>query len=44
MQVDRGCLYGIMAKQLTDGIEIITLIEEMGSEAVTKRMETALFG
>jgi hypothetical protein len=33
MQIDRGCLYGIVAKQLTDGIEIIPLIEEMGSEA-----------
>nr|WP_304511290.1 hypothetical protein [Desulfopila sp. IMCC35008] len=31
MQIDRGCFYGIVAKQLADGIEIVTFIKEMGS-------------
>jgi hypothetical protein len=44
MQIDRGCLYGIVAEQLADCIEIVALIEEMGSEAVAKGMEAALFG
>ena len=44
MQIDRGCLYGIVAKQLADGIEIVALIEEMGGEAVTEGMKAALFG
>jgi len=44
MQIDRGCLYGIVAKQLADGIEIVAFIEEMGSEAVSEGMEAALFG
>ena len=44
MQIDRGCLNGIMPKQLADGIEIVTFIEEMGGETVPERMEAALFG
>lgn len=44
MQIDRGCFYGIVAKQLADGIEIVALIEEMGGEAVAEGMEAALFG
>ena len=44
MQIDRGCLYGIVPKQLADGIEIIALIEEVGGEAVTQGVEAALFG
>jgi len=44
VQIDRGCLYGIVAKQLADGIEIVALIEEMGGEAVTEGMKAALFG
>ena len=34
MQIDCGCLYGIVAKQLADGIEIVTFIEEMGGKTV----------
>jgi hypothetical protein len=44
MQIDRSCLYGIMPKQLADGIEIVAFIEEMGGETVAKGMEAALFG
>lgn len=44
MQIDRGCFYGIVAKQLTDGIKVVALIEEMGGEAVTEGMEAAFFG
>ncbi len=44
MQIDRGCLYGIMSKQLADGIEIVALIKEVGGEAMPKGMEAALFG
>jgi len=44
MQIDRGCLYGIVAKQLADGIEIVALIKEMGGETVTEGMKAALFG
>ena len=44
MQIDRGCLYGVVAEQLADGIEIVALIEEMGGEAVAEGMEAALFG
>jgi len=44
MQVDRGCLYGIVPKQLADGIEIVAFIEEMGCETVSEGMEAALFG
>jgi len=44
MQIDRGCLNGVVAEQLTDCIEIVALIEEMGGEAVSEGMEAALFG
>ena len=44
MQIDRRCLYGIVAKQLADGIEIVTFIEEMGGEAVAEGMKATLFG
>ena len=44
MQIDRCRFYGVVAKQLADGIEIVAFIEEMGGEAVTEGMETALFG
>ena len=44
MQVDRGCLYGVVAEELADGIEVVALIEEMGGEAVPQGMKAALFG
>ena len=44
MQIDRGCLYGIVAKQLADGIKIVALIKEMSSETVAEGMKAALFG
>jgi len=44
MQIDRGCLYGVVAKQSADGIEIVAFIKEVGGEAVTQGVETALFG
>lgn len=44
MQINRGCFYGVVAKQLADGIKVVTLIEEMGGEAVAEGMEAAFFG
>jgi hypothetical protein len=44
MQIDRGCLYGIVAEQLADGIEVVAFIEEVGGEAVAQGMQAALFG
>ncbi len=44
MQIDRGCFYGVMAKQLADGIEVVALIEEVGGEAVPQGVEAALLG
>ena len=44
MQIDRGCFYGVVAEQLADGIEVVAFIEQVGGEAVTKRVEAALFG
>ena len=44
MQIDCSCLYGVVAEQLADGIEVAAFIEEVGCEAVTKGMEAALFG
>ena len=44
MQIDRGCLYGIVAEQLGDSIEVVTFIEQVGGEAVTQGVKTALFG
>jgi len=44
MQVDRGGLYGVVAEQSADGIEVVAFIEEMGGEAVTEGMEAALLG
>ena len=44
MQIDRGCLYGVVPKQLADGVEIVALIEQMGGEAVSEGVEAALFG
>ncbi len=44
MQIDRGCLYGIVAEQLADGIEVVAFIEEVGGEAVAQGVQAALFG
>jgi hypothetical protein len=44
MQIDRGCLYGVVAKQLRNGIEVVTFIEQVGGEAVTQGVKTTLFG
>jgi hypothetical protein len=44
MQIDRGCLYGVVAEQLADGVEVVAFIEEVGGEAVTQGVEAALFG
>ena len=44
MQINRGCLYGVVAEQPTDGVEVVAFIEEVGGEAVTERMEAALLG
>jgi len=44
MQIDRGCLYGVVAKQSADGIEIVAFIKEVGGEAVTEGVEAALLG
>ena len=44
MQIDRGCLYGVVAEQLADGIEVIAFIEEVGGKTVTQGVEAALLG
>ncbi len=44
MQVDGGGFYGVVTEQPADGIEVVAFIEEMGGEAVTQRVEAALFG
>jgi hypothetical protein len=44
MQIDRGCFYGVMAKQLADGVEVVALIEQMGGEAVPQGVEATFFG
>ncbi len=44
MQIDGGGFYGIVAEQPADGVEVVALIEEMGGEAVTQRVEAALLG
>ncbi len=44
MQIDRCRFYGVVAKELADGIEIVSFIKEVGGEAVTQRLEAALFG
>jgi len=44
MQIDRCRFYGVVAKQLTDGIEVVTFIEEMGGKAVPQCLKAALFG
>ena len=44
MQIDRCCLYGVVAKQLADGIKVVAFIEQMGGEAVPQGLKAALFG
>jgi len=44
MQIDGCRLYGVVAEQLADGVEVVAFIEEMGGEAVTQGVETAGFG
>ncbi len=44
MQVDGGGLYGVVAEQPADGIEVVAVLEEMGGEAVTQGVEATLFG
>ncbi len=44
MQVDRGCLYGVVAEELADGIEVVAFIEEVGGEAVAQGVQATLFG
>jgi hypothetical protein len=43
MQIDRCCFYGVVAKELADGIEVVALIEQVGSKAVSQGLEAALF-
>ena len=44
MQIDGGRFYGVVAEQSADGVEVVALIEEMGGEAVTQRVEAAFLG
>ena len=44
MQIDGGGLYGVVAEQPADGVEVVAFIEEVGGEAVTEGMEAALLG
>ena len=44
MQIDGGCLYGVVAQQPADGVEVVAFIEQVGGEAVTQGVKTALFG
>jgi len=44
MQIDRCCFYGVVAKQLADGIKIVPFVEQVGGKAVTQAMKAALFG
>ena len=44
MQIDGGCLYGVVAEQSADGIKVVAFIEEVGGEAVTQGVEAALLG
>jgi hypothetical protein len=44
MQVDGGGLYGVVAEQPADGVEVVALIEEVGGEAVTQGVKAALLG
>jgi len=44
MQIDGGCLYGVVAKQLRNGVEVVAFIEQVGGEAVTQGVKAALFG
>jgi len=43
MQIDRCCFYGVVAKQLADGIEVVAFIKQVGGEAVPQCLEAALF-
>jgi len=42
MQINRGCLYGVVAEQPADGVEVVAFIEQVGGKAVTQSMEAAL--
>jgi hypothetical protein len=42
MQINRGCLYGVVAEQLRNGVEVVAFIEQVGGKAVTQSMEAAL--
>jgi hypothetical protein len=44
MQIDGGCLYGVVAEQPADGVEVVAFIEEVGGEAVTQGVKAAFFG
>ena len=44
MQVNGSGLYGGVAEQLADGVEVVAFIEQMGGEAVTQGVEAAGFG
>jgi len=44
MQVDRGCLYGVVAEQSADGIKVVAFIEKVSCEAVAQGVEAALLG
>jgi hypothetical protein len=44
MQIDGGCLYGVVAQQPADGVEVVAFIEEVGGEAVTQGVKAAFFG
>jgi hypothetical protein len=44
MQIDGGGFYGVVAEQPADGVEVVALIEQVGGETVTQRVEAALLG
>jgi len=44
MQIDGGCLYGVVAEQLRNSVEVVSFIEEVGGETVTQGVEAALLG
>ena len=44
MQVDRCRFYGVVTKELADGVKVVAFIEQVGGKAVAQGVEAALFG
>jgi hypothetical protein len=44
VQVDYSGLYGCMAKQSFDGIQVSALVEQVGGKGVAEGVNAALFG